>query len=202
MTRYFRAFVACLLFVVLLLATYVVHARYLPVSVIFYSAMLDGAIAAVATLGIVAATRWFGVLDGFAKSLLFLLWLLGGYAFAISVPTVLDRSLSFYLLEKIDERGGRVPLNRFGYIFTHEYMRDHHLVEVRLTEQEASGTVSIDDGCVTLTSRGREMVRLSRFFRRELLARHRLLMGHYSDALTRPFPPGANAAADHCVPAR
>jgi hypothetical protein len=179
-----------------------VHARYLPVQVVFYSAMLDAAIAALATLGIVAWSGWFAALDGFARTLLFLVWLLGGYAFAISIPTVLDRSLSFYILEKIDERGGDVPLERFGYIFTHEYLRDHRLVAVRLTEQQASGTVRITGGCVSLTDRGRRMARFSRFFRHELLARHRLLMGQYSDALTRPFAPGANTPADHCVPGR
>jgi hypothetical protein len=202
MTRYVRAAVACLLYVLLLLVAYVVHARYLPVQVNFYSAMLDAAIAAIVALALVSALRWFAALDGFARTLLFLIWLLGGYAFAISVPTVLDRSLSFYLLEKIDERGGHVPLARFDYIFTREYMRDHHLVAVRLTEQAASGTVRIEHGCVSLTERGRRMVKLSRFFRHELLARHRLLMGHYSDALTRPFAPGSDTADDHCVPAR
>jgi hypothetical protein len=202
MTRILRALVACTVYVALLLAVYTLHARYLPVSVVFYDALLDAILAAFATLGLVLAARWFSPLDRFEKSLLFVIWLLGGYAFAISIPTVLDRSLSFYILEKIDERGGNVPLDRFAYIFTHEYVRDHHLVAVRLTEQQASGTIRINGSCVTLTDRGRRMAWFSRFFRHELLARHRLLMGHYSNQLTRPFSPGASTTADHCVPAR
>ncbi|WP_216074005.1 hypothetical protein, partial [Acinetobacter baumannii] len=68
------------------------------------------------------------------------IWLLGGYVFAISVPTVIDRSLSFYILEKLQQRGGGIREDAFRQVFTEEYVREHHLVEVRLTEQLQSGT--------------------------------------------------------------
>jgi hypothetical protein len=61
------------------------------------------------------------------------------------------------------------------------------LVDVRLTEQLQSGTIVIRDGCVLLTDKGRDLAHVSRFFRNNLLPKHRLLMGKYSDALTDPF---------------
>lgn len=58
---------------------------------------------------------------------------------------------------------------------------------MRLTEQQVSGTIVIEAGCVRLTARGASMADFSRFFRRHLLPRQRLLAGNYSDDLTDPF---------------
>jgi hypothetical protein len=120
-------------------------------------------------------------------------WGLSGYAFAISVPTIIDRSLSFYMLEKIQQRGGGLRQDRFEQVFTQEYAREHQLVAVRLTEQVASGTVSIEGDCVRLTERGQRLADFSRFFRRHFLPRQRLLMGRYTDALVDPFRGGGSS---------
>ena len=116
-----------------------------------------------------------------------IIWLLLGYSFAISIPTVIDRSLSFYLLEKLEQRGGGIKLNRFSDIFTKEYMKEHRLVDVRLTEQLTSGTIIIKEGCVRITGKGKSIAAFSRFFRTNFLPEQRLLMGQYSDDLIDPF---------------
>jgi hypothetical protein len=103
------------------------------------------------------------------------------------VPAVLDRSLSFYILEKLQQRGGGIQQARFAEIFTQEYVKEHRLVDVRLTEQMESGTIKIDNGCVRLTAKGDRLATFSRFFRTHLLPKRRLLMGQYSDDLTDPF---------------
>jgi len=100
---------------------------------------------------------------------------------------VIDRSLSFYLLEKIQQRGGGIRLASFQRVFTDEYVKEHRLVDVRLTEQLKSGTIVILDGCVKLTPRGKYLANFSRYFRRTFLPSKRLLMGEYTDALTDPF---------------
>lgn len=174
-------------FVLTLLAVYVIHSLYLRVNVVFYSAILDG-VAATAICGLLLwALPWFKVLGPIEKLQLVVIWLLLGYGYAISVPTVLDRSLSFYILEKLDQRGGGIREDAFEDVFTKEYVKEHHLVDVRLTEQLQSGTIEIHDGCVLLTDKGRRLAHISRFFRNNLLPKHRLLMGTYSDALTDPF---------------
>lgn len=94
---------------------------------------------------------------------LLVIWLLGAYLFAISIPTVLDRSLSFYILEKLQQRGGGIREDALQQVFTDEYMREHHLIEVRLTEQLQSGTIYIHNGCVKLTDRGERLASFSRF---------------------------------------
>jgi len=175
------------LFAVALLAIYVIHSLYLRVNVVFYSAILDGVVATAVCGALLWILPWFKVLGPVEKLQLVVIWLLLGYGYAISVPTVLDRSLSFYILEKLEQRGGGIRENAFEEVFTKEYVKEHHLVDVRLTEQLQSGTIVIRDGCVLLTDKGRRLAYISRFFRNNLLPKHRLLMGTYSDALTDPF---------------
>ncbi|WP_238149600.1 hypothetical protein [Dyella jiangningensis] len=174
-------------FVVVLLATYVIHSLYLRVNVVFYSAILDGIIATTLCSALLWGGHWFKVLGPVEKLQLIVIWLLLGYGFAISVPTVLDRSLSFYILEKMEQRGGGIRENAFEQVFTKEYVKEDRLVDVRLTEQLQSGTIVIRDGCVLLTDKGRRLASISRFFRNNLLPKHRLLMGTYTDTLTDPF---------------
>lgn len=199
-SKLIRAGVGSLGYLVLLVAVYTVHARYLPVDVVFYSALLDVLLTTLAASGLLWSLRWFTPLGAFEKLQLVVIWLLAGYALAISVPTVIDRSLSFYLLEKLVQRGGGIRQDAFAALFADEYMREHRLVDVRLTEQLESGTIVIRDGCVALTDKGRRAAAFSRAFRSYFLPRHRLLMGDYSDSLTDPFERSAASPAYACLP--
>ncbi|MEN5426726.1 hypothetical protein ABE522_10245 [Stenotrophomonas pennii] len=187
MNKYLRAFLATAIFVVALLLIYYVHMRYLRVSVVLYASILDAIVALVVVFAGLYLLKWFRDFSRLELIQLAAIWLLGGYLFAISIPTVIDRSLSFYILEKLDQRGGGIREDAFRQVFTEEYVREHHLVEVRLTEQLQSGTIEIQSGCVKLTPRGKRLAGFSRFYRQNLLPTHRLLMGQYTDALTDPF---------------
>lgn len=184
----YKAFLATLVFLVLLLGIYWIHVRIFKVNVLFYSAIGDGVFATIVSAALLFSRRQFAVFGNFEKILLCLIWLLGSYAFAISVPTLIDRSLSFYILEKVQQRGGGIRLDRFEDVFTKEYVKEHRLMDVRLTEQQESGTISIDgNGCVRLTEWGSYIATASRYFRQHFLPKQRLLMGKYSDDLTDPF---------------
>jgi hypothetical protein len=186
-----KAILASLLFVFLLISFYVLHVKFFKVDVVFYNAILDGILAALATIILVAKLVYFNGYNSFEKLQFFVIWILAGYAFAISVPTVIDRSLSFYILEKLQERGGGIKQSGFEEVFTKEYVKEHRLVDVRLTEQLSSGTIEIENGCVKLTKKGYDLAKFSRFFRKNLLPKQRLLMGQYTDDLTDPFGHGA-----------
>lgn len=190
-----RALAASLLFVLLLLATYYLHIRFFTVNVVFYAAIADGLIAAVLTGLVMSTSSHF---NGFEKLQMVVIWMLCGYAFAISVPTVIDRSLSFYILEKLQQRGGGIQQSRFADVFTQEYLKEHRLVDVRLTEQMQSGTIVIENGCVKLTDKGRSLASASRYFRQNFLPKQRLLMGQYSSDLTDPFRHSADITDYQC----
>ena len=182
-----RAVAATLAFVVLLVAVYWAWMRYGRVDVVFYSAIGCAVVAAALMALPLYRARAFAGFSALERLQLLAIWLLAGYAFAISVPTVIDRSLSFYLLEKLQQRGGGIREDAFADVFTKEYLPEHRLVDVRLTEQLQSGTIVIHDGCVELTARGQRLARFSRWFRAHWLPRQRLLMGQYTDDLTNPF---------------
>ena len=78
-------------------------------------------------------------------------------------------------------------------VFVNEYVVEHRLVDIRLTEQLESGTIEIRDGCVRLTRKGMHVADLGRFYRKHLLPKRRLIMGKYTDDLTDPF---RNSVAD------
>ncbi len=182
-----KAGLASLLFLFLLLGVYWIHVRYVRVDVVFYAAIADVFIAAALAALMLFGMRYFAIFTGFEKTLLVVVWLLAGYSLAISVPTVIDRSLSFYILEKLQQRGGGIRQERFEEVFTREYVKEHRLVDVRLTEQLESGTIMIENGCVRLTEKGGAIAGFGRYFRANWLPKRRLLMGQYTDDLTDPF---------------
>lgn len=187
MMKVWIATLLTLAFLTILTGIYLIHATYVRVDVVFYSALLDGLLASSIACAVLLSWSRLKIFNGFEKAQLVGIWLLSGYILAISVPTIIDRSLSLYILEKLQQRGGGILLGRFEDVFTKEYVREHRLVDVRLTEQLESGTIMIENGCVKLTGKGERIAAFSRYFRNNLLPRHRLLMGTYSSDLTDPF---------------
>jgi hypothetical protein len=187
LTKLCRTAIASLMFLALVLAAYVVHMRWFPVDVVLYSSLFDVALATAVAAGLLVGLTFFRVFSGFEKFQMTVIWILLGYAIAISGPTIIDRSLSFYILEKLDQRGGGIQLDRFEEVLTKEFLKEYRVVDARLAEQTASGTVVVVDGCVRLTPRGGLIASISRWFRHTLMPRHRLLRGEYSDDLVDPF---------------
>lgn len=198
MNKIIKASLLTVAYVGLLLLVYYLHMRHFRVNVVFYASILDAFVAAAIMTVACFAYRAFKAWSRLEILQMLAIWLLGGYIFAISVPTVIDRSLSFYILEKIQQRGGGIREDAFKQVFTEEYVREHRLVDVRLTEQLESGTIEIVDGCVKLTPRGDRLAKFSRFYRRSLLPTHRLLMGKYVDDLTDPFRNSAGMMGYEC----
>lgn len=198
MKKYLKLLAACFIFILILFVVYLIHINYFNVEVVLYAAIVDVFIASFISfiLVFVILKRYF-FYDSFERVLIFCIWLLGGYAFAITGPTILDRSLSFFVLEKIQIRGGIVHIDEIEEIFL-EYIPEVRLVDVRLTEQLQSKTVTRVGDCIQLTNRGKRLVGFSRFFRENLLAKNRLLNDEYTDFLTRPNLSGETSNNIRC----
>ena len=168
-----RMIVAAILFLFIFGTIHYIHFRFMLVNVVLFSAVLDGLLATAVTCLILFTSRYFSPVQSSEK--------------VLSIPAVIDRSLSFYILEKLQQRGGGILMDRMPEVFTQEYMKEHHLVDIRMTEQMEAGTVVVRDGCVQLTPWGNSMATASRFYRLHFLPTRRLLMGTYSSALVDPF---------------
>ena len=193
-----RMFAATILYLLLLIIIYALHVTYLWVNVVFYSAVLDSVIAAAIASVALFGMSYFDQVNQMEKMLLVVIWLLSGYSLAISIPTIIDRSLSFYILEKLQQRGGGIELSRFEDVFTKEYVNEHRLVDVRLTEQAQSGTIEIVNGCVMLTPWGARLASISRYFRTHWLPIKRLLNNSYTSDLTNPFSNSIESPGYEC----
>lgn len=147
-----QAILILLLYLLILIIIYFLHIKYLKVDVILFSSLIDASVATVVIAGYLFYGQNYTLFNLFEKIQMIFLCILIGYIASISIPTVIDRSLSFYILEKIDQQDGGIELDQFENLFTIDYMRDHRLVDVRLTEQLQSGTIIIQENCVTLTS--------------------------------------------------
>jgi hypothetical protein len=188
--KYFKSAATVILFVAILLLTYVGYIKLLKVDVVFYSSIYAALIALLLFSVLLFTVPVFRYMSPFERVQNMVICALLGYIFAISVPTVIDRSLSFYILEKLQQRGGGIQLSKFDYVFTTEYMREHRLIDIRLTEQVESGTIVIEGDCVKLTPRGKRLAKFGQFFRKNFLPKRRLLRGEYTDQLTDPFMHG------------
>jgi hypothetical protein len=165
-----------------------VHFQTLTVAVILYACMVDALLASTIVVTIYWALRRSRssllptetALTIISANLLILLY-------AVMGPTVIDRSLSIYIAEKIDYRGGAVAESAMPKIILTEFMQEYRVAEVRMTEQVSSGTVKIEDGCIRMTTRGRALAHFTRFYRRNFLPKHRRIAGEVTDELTRPY---------------
>lgn len=176
------------------------HFRFFTVGVVLYSAVLDAVVAVILSqlIRVVVLHPLLSV-SGLESWLVSLSAFLAFALYAVMGPTVVDRSLSLYILEKIDQRGGEIREAAFEDIFKIEYMSQHRLVDIRLTEQEQSGTINIANGCVSLTDRGRSIVKLSSVYRMHFLPRRRLIRGEYTDDLLNPVDVAAERVPHACI---
>ena len=127
------------------------------------------------------------IFNSFEFLLIMIVLILFGYSFSITLPAVIDRSLSFYFLEKIEQHNGAIKQASMRDIFIDDYIDEYKLIEIRITEQLESGTIKVVDSCIYLTQRGHMVAKFSNFFRKNFLAKNRLILEEYSNQLTDPL---------------
>ncbi len=183
------------------ICVHLIHFRFFVVDVVFYAALFDVFLSAamVAVLYMVFLRKRLRI----SSQNLVLSTLLGlacGYSFAITVPTVIDRSLSAYILEKLVQRGGGVQVEALDDIFVQEYIPEFKLMDVRMQEALSSGTVVIENGCVLITPKGRRVAGMTQFYRHNFLPKKRMLMGEVTDVLVDPFSDTQKSVDYKCGP--
>jgi hypothetical protein len=185
--KYLKLLTTFFLFVVTSCITYIIYINYFKVDVVFYASLFIALLSVIVFSILIFMIPFFNEFSFFEKIQQIIIAFLTGYILAISVPTVIDRSLSFYILEKLQQRDGGILYEKFSYIFTNEFVRESRLVDIRITEQLQSGTIKIENGCVRLTQKGDAIASFGRFFRKNLLPKKRLLLNEYTDQLVDPF---------------
>ena len=170
------------------LAINILHFRFFPVHVVLYDSVLDLVLTTIlATIVYAVSLRPRLRVTRPEAVLTTIIAVLCCTLYALAVPTIIDRSLSVYILEKLNQRGGHIAQSAFEEILRKEFFEEYELVNIRLTEGLNSGTIKIVNGCVNLTPWGERVVAFTTFYRANILPKQREIMGQYTDTLTNPL---------------
>ncbi|UIJ45170.1 hypothetical protein LZK98_19330 [Sphingomonas cannabina] len=133
-------------------------------SILFYRGLLMCAVdAVIMAIALLLLLRRRGadpvtVIAAVATSLSF------NMAFLIILPVTIDRSISVFLLSRIEAAETEHPLDARGLraAFVDDYVIAMSQIDRRIEEQRRSGNVVVDHGKLCLTERGRSFMRLAR----------------------------------------
>lgn len=154
------------LYLVVFLVLYVVLRKMAPADIVYYSGLATLGAALALDVALTAAGR--RVLPAGPATRLrpavvvpaLVAALLAGYGFLITVPSLLDRSISIYLIGTVARAGDDgLTLPAIQRAFVQGYVDGTSAVERRLHEQIVSGTIVRDGDRYRITPRGRLVYR-------------------------------------------
>lgn len=97
----------------------------------------------------------------------FALTVSAGSLYVVAVPTVIDRSLSIYILSKL-ELHQAVTAEELGRSVQQDYFADYDVIPTRLEEQQISGNVASVNGSLAITVQGSRIVALTTWYKKLL----------------------------------
>ena len=131
------------------------------IAILFYRGILLCAVSAIVLAAALAlATRWKPlaletIVAAAALSFAFNL------SFLVIFPVTIDRSISVFLLAEIEAHDG-IDTPELQRLFVDRYVRDMAQIDRRVAEQTQSGNITLENGHIRLTERGRRFLALSR----------------------------------------
>lgn len=103
-------------------------------------------------------------------------------SFLIVFPVTFDRSITMFLLARIDRQDGQLDVRGLERVYVREYLGEMRQIDRRIEEQTLSGNIRVVDGRIVLTPQGHR-----------LLASGRRIGGWFGADprfMTAPEPPG------------
>lgn len=145
------------------------HGRVLGMTVILYGSVLDAALAILGTALLFHFMRFRRSWDLepiFFFSSLFLALVI----YCIMVPTLVDRSLSVFVLETVEQKK-RIDESKLEGVILSRYLKEMDVTNQRIQEQLASGTIVRRGNEYVLSPWGHTIVEITRFYKENLLPR-------------------------------
>lgn len=78
--------------------------------------------------------------------------------FLITFPVTFDRSITMFLLARIERHDGELDAPRLEQLYVREYLGDMRQIDRRVKEQALSGTIRVDQGRIHITPQGRRLL--------------------------------------------
>lgn len=80
-------------------------------------------------------------------------------SFLIVFPVTFDRSITMFLLARIEQRDGQLDAQGLQQVYIHEYLGEMRQIDRRIREQAMSGNIRVEDGRIFITPQGRRLLR-------------------------------------------
>ncbi|WP_088182617.1 hypothetical protein [Sphingobium sp. Z007] len=78
--------------------------------------------------------------------------------FLIVFPVTFDRSVTMFLLARIEQQDGQLDARDLEHIFVADYLRTLRQIDRRVEEQSLSGNIVVADGRIRLTPQGKRLM--------------------------------------------
>lgn len=128
------------------------------VGILFYRGILIAAVTAALLLicGILLSQRLrldpATIVGSAALSLAF------NICFLITFPVTFDRSITIFLLSRIERHDGQLTAPMLEQVFVREYLDDMRQIDRRVAEQALSGNIRVDQGRIHITPQGTRLL--------------------------------------------
>lgn len=99
----------------------------------------------------------------FSKKETYLTFILFCYAFHITIPSLLDRSISLYIIGILHEEK-MLAIHDLQIYFTNGFIYHNKSIEKRINEQVRSGNITNLNGKYSLTTKGNELFKINQIF--------------------------------------
>lgn len=143
---------------------HLIHFLFFEINVVLYAALFDATLAPLITLSILYFKGFLRKIQTLCVIISFLCF----FIYSILIPTALDRSLSLYILRHI-EYNPTTKVTDLHEIVKKDYFIEMQVIEQRINEQIKTGTISVESGCINLTTKGKIISKFSRFYKNHFL---------------------------------
>ena len=79
-------------------------------------------------------------------------------SFLIVFPVTFDRSITMFLLARIERQDGQLDARGLERVFVRQYLGDLRQIDRRIAEQSLSGTIRVERGRIHITPQGRRLL--------------------------------------------
>ncbi|HAF41527.1 MAG TPA: hypothetical protein DCG90_07155 [Sphingobium sp.] len=79
-------------------------------------------------------------------------------SFLIVFPVTFDRSITMFLLARIEAQDGQLDAQGLERVYLREYLGDMRQIDRRIAEQRLSGNIAVLDGRIHITPQGRGLL--------------------------------------------
>lgn len=83
-------------------------------------------------------------------------------SFLIVFPVTFDRSITMFLLARIERQDGQLDARGLEQVFVRQYLGDLRQIDRRIAEQSLSGTIRVERGRIHITPQGRRLLKGAR----------------------------------------